>query len=137
MSALLLDTCAAIWLVEGQALSNAAQDALGSATADGVDAFISPISAWEIGMLSARGRLRMPLAPLAWLEGLVAKPGIALAELSARILIASSFLPGSPPNDPMDRIIVATARENSYCLMTRDRQLLKYAEQGHVQALAC
>jgi PIN domain nuclease of toxin-antitoxin system len=133
VSRLLLDTCAAIWLVEGQTLSDAAQEALGM----GEDALVSPITAWEVAMLSSKSRLKMPLAPLAWFEALVAKPGIAVAELSARILVASSFLPGSPPNDPMDRIIAATAREGGYRVVTRDRQLLKYAQQGHVQALAC
>ena len=31
----------------------------------------------------------------------------------------------------------ATAREFGYRLMTRDRPLLQYAEQGYVQALQC
>jgi PIN domain nuclease of toxin-antitoxin system len=137
MSPILLDTCAAIWLAEGQSLSQAAEEALGETSSIGADAFVSPITAWEVGMLATKGRLILPLAPLAWFEGLLAKPQIALADISARILVASSFLPGSPPNDPMDRIIVATARENGYCLLTRDKKLLKYAEQGHVQALAC
>ena len=137
MSTLLLDTCAAIWLVEGISLSNAAQDALDSVAENGAGALVSPITAWEIGMLSAKARIKMPLPPLAWFEGLIAKPGIALADLSARILVAASFLPGSPPKDPMDRIILATAREGGYRLLTRDRHLLAYADEGHVMALAC
>ena len=60
-----------------------------------------------------------------------------LAELSPQILIASSFLPGDPPGDPADRILAATAREYGYTLVTRDRPLLDYAKQGHLQALAC
>jgi PIN domain nuclease of toxin-antitoxin system len=137
LSPLLLDTCAAIWLVEGQSLSKEAQTALASATADGLDTFVSPISAWEVAMLAAKQRLRLPLTPLAWFENLMAKPRIAAADLSARILVASCTLPGSPPSDPMDRIITATARENGYRLITRDKQLLDYAKQGHVVALAC
>jgi PIN domain nuclease of toxin-antitoxin system len=62
---------------------------------------------------------------------------MALAELSPQILIASSFLPGDPPTDPADRIFAATAREYGYTLVTRDRPLLDYAEQGHLKALAC
>ena len=137
VSPLLLDTCAAIWLVEGQSLSTEAETALASATENGLDTFVSPITAWEIGMLGAQKRVILPVAPLAWFESLLAKPAIALAVLNARTLIASSFLPGSPPSDPMDRIITATARENSYRLVTRDKKLLKYAEQGHLQAVAC
>jgi PIN domain nuclease of toxin-antitoxin system len=52
-------------------------------------------------------------------------------------LIASSFLPGRPPRDPADRIIAATARDYGCTLMTRDRALLDYGEQGHIRVLAC
>jgi PIN domain nuclease of toxin-antitoxin system len=37
----------------------------------------------------------------------------------------------------MDRIILATAREGGYRLVTRDKHLLAYADDGHVQAIAC
>ena len=53
------------------------------------------------------------------------------------ILIGSSFLPGKPPRDPADRILAVTAREYGYQLVTRDRPLLDYADQGHIRALAC
>ena len=137
MSRLLLDTHTAIWLVEGQHFSTEAQEAFQKATARGEDTLVSPMSAWEIGMLSARGRLRMPLTPSVWFERLVRSPGIALAELPAHVLIASSFLPGSPPRDPADRILIATAREGDYVLVTRDKEVLAYAGQGHLKALAC
>jgi len=64
-------------------------------------------------------------------------PGLRAAEMTPDILIASSFLPGNPPRDPADRILATTAREFGYKLVTRDRPLLDYAEQGHIQALAC
>jgi PIN domain nuclease of toxin-antitoxin system len=60
-----------------------------------------------------------------------------LTELTPEVLISSSYLPGSPPRDPADRIIAATARVQGYRLVTRDRLLLDYAEAGHVEALAC
>ena len=137
MSPLLLDTCAAIWFAGGEELSDDARSALASASAAGIDVLVSPITCWEVGMLAAKGRLNMPLAPLAWFEGLLALPLMAAAELSPRVLVASSFLPGTPPADPMDRIVIATAREKGYCVLTRDRAMLGYAQQGHVQAIAC
>ncbi len=57
--------------------------------------------------------------------------------MSPEILIASSFLPGNLRRDPADRILVATAREHDYVLLTRDAALLDYALEGYVQALAC
>jgi PIN domain nuclease of toxin-antitoxin system len=60
-----------------------------------------------------------------------------LADLSPDILIAPSFLPGEPPRDPADRIILATARDLGATLITRDRLLLKYGENGQVSTIAC
>jgi PIN domain nuclease of toxin-antitoxin system len=37
------------------------------------------------------------------------------------ILIASSFLPSTPPRDRTDRILIASARELAATLVTRDR----------------
>lgn len=49
--AVLLDTCAVIWLANGDPMTNSASAAIVRAgLADGV--FVSPVSAWEIGMLS-------------------------------------------------------------------------------------
>ena len=53
------------------------------------------------------------------------------------VLIASTSLPGKTPADPADRILIATAREFDYILVTRDRLLLKYASSGYVRAMAC
>ncbi len=48
--ALLLDTCALIWFANDDPLNPAAVEAIRRAsTASGV--FISPISAWEVGLL--------------------------------------------------------------------------------------
>jgi PIN domain nuclease of toxin-antitoxin system len=99
--------------------------------------YISPMSAWEIGMLSSRGRLALSVDPLVWFQRAVKVHGVELAEMTPRILVASSYLPGIPPRDPMDRIIAATARENDYRIITRDKFLLAYADEGHIKALAC
>src|SRR4051794_26659000 len=102
---ILLDTHVAIWLAEETAIAKAAEDALAQAVADDQQIYISPISGWEIGMLVAKGRLSLPMSPNVWFERALARPQLRLADLSLRILIASSFLPGSPPRDPADRIL--------------------------------
>jgi PIN domain nuclease of toxin-antitoxin system len=136
-SPLLLDTCAAILVAEDQPISRAASSALDEAHAADRFVYVSPISAWEIGLLVARGRLTMIVKPQLWLERLLDVSNIRLADMSPDLLISSSYLPGTPPRDPADRIVAATAREYGYTLMTRDRVLLNYAEQGHIQALSC
>jgi PIN domain nuclease of toxin-antitoxin system len=135
--ALLLDTCAAIWILENAPLSDAAVAAIDKAADEGNDVHVSPITAWEIGMLMARGRFKSVHSPQRWFHRLLEVPGVRLADLSPDILIASSYLPGGQLRDPADRIVAATARELDYVLVTRDAALLAYAAEGHLRALAC
>jgi PIN domain nuclease of toxin-antitoxin system len=134
---LLWDTCAAIWIYEKAKLAKAAIDLMGAAHREGVPSYISPITAWEVGMLTARSRLQLLIRPERWFANLFEVPGVQLADLSPNILIASSYLPGKPPNDPTDRILLATARELGATLITRDRALIRYGEQGHVAVVEC
>jgi PIN domain nuclease of toxin-antitoxin system len=134
---LLLDTCALIWIAEDAVISEPAAEALNSSYRTGRPVYVSPISAWEVGMLISRGRLACLIKPQLWFRRLLDAPSLQLAEMSPDLLITSSFLPGTPPRDPADRIIAATVREFGYRLMTRDRLLLDYAEQGHIQVLIC
>ncbi len=136
---LLIDTCALIWtaaLAEADEMV-AINQALTAAQASGVPICISPITAWEIGMLSAKGRLPMPMPPKAWLDRVMSVAGLDWAKMPPDVLLASSTLPGDLHGDPADRIIVATAREYGLRLVTRDRKILDYAAKGHVMALEC
>jgi PIN domain nuclease of toxin-antitoxin system len=58
-------------------------------------------------------------------------------DLTIDLLANSCTLPGEPPNDPADRIIIATARESGLVIVTRDSAILSYSQAGHVQTLAC
>ena len=137
MQPLLWDTCAAIWIYEKARLAQAALDAMGTAHREGVPSYVSTITAWEVGMLASRGRLQLLIRPERWFANLFEVPGVRQADISPDLLIASSYLPGKPPRDPIDRIIAATARELGATLVTRDRALLAYGEQGHVAVLEC
>ncbi len=100
---------------------------------------VSPVSAWEIGLLARRphGTLSFQPSPQDWFADLLALPGMRLAPLSSRAAIAASHLPGQVHRDPADRLLIATARELDVPLVTRDQRILAYAAQGHVQAIAC
>jgi PIN domain nuclease of toxin-antitoxin system len=134
---LLWDTCTALWIYEKAKLAPAAVDLMAAAHREGVASYVSPITAWEVGSLVARGRLQLLIRPERWFANLFDVPGVNLAEMPPDLLIASSFLPGKPPRDPFDRIILATARELGATLITRDRALLDYGEQGHVSVVEC
>jgi PIN domain nuclease of toxin-antitoxin system len=133
---ILLDTCTLIFLSQKEPMKTPAVGAMRTANDGGVT-YISPISAWEVGMLASSGRLNLLLKPEKWFASLFEAPGIKLAEMSPDLLIASSYLPGAPPRDPFDRIIAATARELGATLITRDRALLEYGAQGHVSVVEC
>lgn len=132
MSKLLLDTCAVLWLAEGATLSNDAREAIRQR-----DIKVSSISAWEIANLVRKNRMSLAMRPAAWFREASNRIGAVLSDLDIDILADSCALPGEPPNDPADRIIIATARESDMTIVTRDRLILDYARAGHVRAMAC
>lgn len=134
---LILDTCAAIWIVANDRLAPEAEDALDRAQDLGEFVFVSPITGWEVGLLAARGRFASPLPPKVWFSRLMSIETFRLADLTPSVLVDSCFLPGQPPRDPSDKIIIATARESELTIMTRDRLILAYADAGNVRAFAC
>jgi PIN domain nuclease of toxin-antitoxin system len=136
-SSVLLDTCAVIWTLKHAPLSIASRNAIRRAFSTNAGVYVSPFSAWEIGMLVSKGHIELSRAPEMLFDELIAMPGTRLAPLTPRILLSSSFLPGTPPKDLADRIIAATARELGHILITRDTKLLAYAQQGHIRAIAC
>ncbi len=128
----LLDTHAWIWLMTGDPTlrQEAVATAREAARAGGL--YVSAISAWEIAMLAARGRIVLTQDPLDWVRASVARAGLLVEDLSPEVLVSSTRLPGDLQGDPADRFIVATARKLGAVLITRDRQLLAYGAQGHV-----
>jgi PIN domain nuclease of toxin-antitoxin system len=132
----LLDTCAAIWLSQGDPMSDESSAVIDDLDRSGGFLAISPITAWEVGILVSRGRLALSRDPVAWFDALV-EAGVEPASMAPGILVASSSLPGPAPRDPADRILAATARIMNYRLMTRDKGLLEFASAGHLDAVAC
>lgn len=137
--AVLLDTCAVIWFFGGEPLEAGAQDAITQAAqADGV--FISPVSAWEVGLLSrprvGRGFQFLP-DPTRWFASVMAQPGVRPAAFTPEIAIGASYLPEPLHGDPADRLLIATARAMAMPIVTRDSKILAYGAAGYVAGLAC
>jgi PIN domain nuclease of toxin-antitoxin system len=133
----LLDTCAAIWLMNEDPMSPQSIDAVSAAQAQNAGVYVSPITAWEIATLVARNRIQISMSHQAWFDALLTLPGVRLAPIPPDVLIASTALPGLPPRDPADRIIAATAREFGYTVVTRNGELSLYARAGHIDIIAC
>ncbi len=133
---LLLDTCAIIWLMNGVELDQDAVSLIDNA-AKAEQVFVSPVTAWEIALLSRKGKIATTMAAIEWYERVVDLPGIQELPLNASIMTASVELPGVLHRDPADRMLIASARSNDLTLVTRDQAILAYAEKGFVKALAC
>ena len=126
---IVLDTHIWIWWVQGgEQLTAARQRLMEEHEADGLG--VSVISCWEVAKLTEVGRLQLPVPTLDWLHSALAYPGVRLIDLTPRVAVESTQLPGTFHRDPADQIIVATARVHGCALLTADRKLVDYP---HVQ----
>lgn len=138
---MLIDTCALIWLVLGARMAPGAVTAINRAAATG-SLFISTISAWEVGLLG-RGRPgRHPTLDAlpdtkTWFNRAVHTTRAREARLTAAMAADAASLPGTPPADPCDRMILSTARHLNIPVITRDGRMLDYAAAGHVKLIGC
>lgn len=134
--AVLLDTCVLIYSSLGREMEPAAVDMINDASSQ-ARLYISPISAWEIGMLMSKRRLKSPLAPVEFLRRFSSEFNASYSVMTPDILIDSSFLPSFPHGDPTDRTLVATARNLDMVLITSDGPILRYGAEGYVRTLGC
>ncbi len=106
---IVLDTHIWIWWVDGSSQLTARHQ-------EWIEAYkserlgVSVISCWEVAKLVENGRLQLRCPVEDWIEQALAYPGIQLLQLTPRIVIESTQLPGSFHRDPADQMIVATAR---------------------------
>ncbi len=129
---IVVDTHVLIWAVEGDArLGSQARDTIDQAAAT-TGVHVSAITPWEVAMLVQKGRLSLGREIHAWLEAVLRLPGIHLAPITYTMAIDSVGLPGSFQADPADRLIIATARETGFMLLTSDQAILRYGAAGHV-----
>lgn len=135
---LLLDTHAWIWLSFGTpgVFSPAMQTRLNQSDRAN-PLHVSFISAWEVAMLSVKGRLNLDMPTHAWIKQSLSHPAMRLLALDdLAIAVECNALPGDFHADPADRLLVATARIGGYTLVTRDQKILDYGAAGHVNVLA-
>ena len=133
---ILLDTCALVWTVNGDRMSADALKAIRRAEHAGA-LYLSPVSAWEIGILAQRGKVSLGVSAEIYVSRVFSRPGVRIAALTPEIAVRASFLAGHFHADPADRMLVATAILMGLKLVTRDKEILRYASDGHLPVLAC
>jgi len=89
---------------------------------------VSVMSCWELSQLVNRGRLSLAIPPLQWIEDALTHPHVVLLELTPRIAVEANQLPTWEHRDPVDRILVGTARVLGCPILTVDQRILDYPD---------
>ena len=123
MRSLLLDTCAVLWLANGEMgrFSPAAVKALREADA----LYISPMTEWEIALKWRDGGIDLPMPPHELMERFREHFGVSIAPLSEEVMFRAAELP-QIHKDPADRFIIATALISNMTVVTADRRFPEY-----------
>lgn len=120
---LLLDTCAFLWIAEdAPALSSAARSAF--ADPDN-DVFLSAVSAWEIAVKHALGKLPLPEPPQVFVPRQREFHRIAPLCLAEEAALQLARLP-EVHRDPFDRLLVCQAIADGLVLLTPDPDIQRY-----------
>ena len=123
---ILLDTHVWVWFVSNpELLSKAAKNAIDSAM-EQKEIFISSISAWEIALLIAKGRLYLTLEVNDWVAKSERLPFLQFLPVDNYVAVKSVNLPQPLHSDPADRIIIATAITIGAPVVTKDEKVLNY-----------
>lgn len=121
---LILDTCSLLWLTADQdQFSHAAIEAIQNAAGK---LFISAITAFEIGVKYQKKLLQLPCPLQEWFDKALQYPGIQSIPITHSIALRATQLP-KLHSDPADRIILATAIENNYAILTPDKHIAQYS----------
>lgn len=123
----LLDTHVLIhWLEGGKRLSREQKRIIDRASAK-APLLVSDITLWEIATLYELGKIRFRLPLREWLDSAVAPPLVERVGISPAIAAEVAVLPPTFHRDPVDRILVATARVLGAALLTSDERIVDSA----------
>ena len=101
------------------------ESTLGMLGDTGNELLLSAASSWEIAIKYAIGRLRLPVAPEAYVEARMAQSGTRGLPVEHRHALRVAALP-MHHRDPFDRLLVAQAQLENAALVTSDHQLDPY-----------
>jgi len=125
----LLDTCALIWLVNGD--RQLSQEAIRLCADPESQLGVSAVRAWEIALKAARRKLSLRMAPDVWWARALEQHQLEELPITSRIAIAAAALEAIH-NDPFDRILIATAAEHGLRIVSPDRVISRYRNVGVV-----
>lgn len=115
------------WLSPSPLLSKRARRALDTAVREG-PVHASALSILEIATAVRRGRLDLGIPVEEWLHDLRTLPYVRIEPVSAEIACLAGSFASSVHGDPVDRVILATARILGLKLVTSDERLRRSQE---------
>src|SRR5215470_9638907 len=86
--------------------------------------WLSPISVWEVLVLSQKGRLTLNPNPLAWIANVLSAVPMREAQVTYEVAQETGRVQ-LPQRDPADRFLVATARILHLTLVTAAAPLIQ------------
>jgi PIN domain nuclease of toxin-antitoxin system len=124
----LLDTHVWVWSAHGDARRIGRRARRLLSRAESQDAIrVSPATLFELTALVTLGRLRLTRRPDEWIRDSLEAGGMRIAEFLPAIAIDAGHIPRTSLADPLDRILVATARHIEATFLTSDERILDYA----------
>lgn len=124
---LVLDTHVFLWFYEGIRISKRVGRRI-EASAEAGNLFIGAMTPWEIAIGARTGRIRLKGNVLQWIETAVRAIGAGVVPIEPAVAVDAVDLPGDWQHaDPVDRLLVATARHLDATLVTADSKILDYA----------
>jgi PIN domain nuclease of toxin-antitoxin system len=120
---ILLDTCAFLWIIsDAPELSESARMLF---VDPANEIYLSAVSAWEIAVKNALGRLPLPEPPERFIPARRKQHGIDTLPLEEE---AALHLIRLPPyhQDPFDRMLICQAVVHSMVILTPDELILQY-----------
>lgn len=125
MNKYLLDTHILLWsLLEPSCLNKVVAKELNNPANE---LWLSPITTWEIIILSEKGRVQLDAPPASWMKNVLSTLPFQEATLNHEVAMQSRGIL-LPHQDPADRFIAASAVVYGLTLVTADRNLIDQAK---------
>jgi len=120
---LLLDTCAFLWLIlDDEQLTERVRDIF---VDPDNEVFLSVVSAWEIAVKYAIGRLDLPEEPRLYIPEQRERHGIQPLSLDETSSLQVSVLPRIH-SDPFDRMLISQSLIHGLTILSPDELIKKY-----------
>lgn len=130
---MLLDTHTWLWhaLGDSRRIGPRARREIDRAASRGT-VVVSVVSMFEVTVLVASGRIHLATSSERWMRQAIDAGRLQIAELTTAIAIEAGSIPAAALADPMDRLLVATARNLEVPIVTRDARVLECIRTSRV-----